>query len=794
LIRFTIGFIKFILFIAAISFPFLVFTLFYYSKDLPTFDKLENYKPSAVTRIYSRDGKLIEEYSKEKRVFVPISSMPRILIDAFVAAEDKNFYHHQGIDFLGILRASVDNIFKLLNKQRVSGASTITQQVVKNFLLSNERTIDRKIKEALLAYKISKHLSKDKILELYLNQIYLGKNSYGVATAALSYFDKSIEDLSVEEAAFLAALPKAPSQLDPSKNYEKVLERRNYVIIRMLEDGYITKEVAKSALQNPINIKTKSKVERVSADYFAEEVRREIVGLYGEKALYEGGLVVITSLDSRLQKYAEDSIKKGILNFDQKKGINLKIGKVDPVNFAKSIESFAVHKPYTLDDVGVVVDIKADFVTVGIKGGGKIKIYLQNIRWLKSHTKDFRKLLQLGDVILVEKNVKNNEDDIEFEYSISQVPNINGAIIVANPYNGEILAMQGGYNFDMNKFNRATMAQRQPGSTFKTFVYLTAIENDIPATQEFSDGPISIDLGYNLPIWSPKNYKSDYLGTITMREAFEKSRNLVTVRLILALGLDKVTEMSKRLSIYKNPEHALSIGLGSLDTTLDKITFAYAPIINGGYKVSPSYIDIIKDSSGKVIYKKDKRICNSCKSSDKSFSQDSFEGIDNRTNRVLDEDTAFIAKTFLLGAVKRGTGRAAYNVAPNIGGKTGTTNDSLNTSFIGFNDFLLVGTYIGYDTPRDMGKNATGASVSLPVFVDFMSNATKIRDYNEAITLEVPSSVEVVNDEFFKIGQIEPINIPKFDSEEVYELKKIYNHTKSINKIRKYYQDKDEIY
>jgi len=710
------------------------YIIYHYSRDLPDYSQLARYYPPSVTRIYSCDGKLMEEYAFERRVFVPINSIPSSLKESFIAAEDKNFYNHPGVDLFGIIRAAFLNISNLLHHRRMEGASTITQQVVKNFLLTNEVSLQRKIKEAILSYMISRVFTKDQILELYLNQTFFGRGAYGVATAAQNYFNKSIEELTIEESAFIAALPKAPSDLNPEKNYARVKARRDYVIMRMLEDGYITGDAAKEAIDTPITLRKRDQSETVTADYYAKQVREEVIKMLGSKEeFYTGGLTIITSLDAKMQKFAEDSLRKGIREFDRKRGFRKPIATISLDNWQEELKKLP--KPPSLLEykLAVVLEVTDKQAEIGFEGGTKSKIPVSEMKWAKSDLKSVKNLLKKGDVIVVEP--------IKDGHTLRQIPEVNGAIMVMDPNTGQVLASVGGYDFSTSKFDRVTQALRQPGSLSKTFIYLAALENGVKPNQIFNDGPIEISQGEGMPSWRPKNYEGKFLGQITMRTGLEKSRNLVTVRVATAVGLTKIVDIIKRFGINENPRKVYSMVLGSIETTLEKMTNAYAIIANGGKKIEPHFVELIKDRNGHVIYRRDDRECLACNVSDNDLDTAILEIPPKNIYRVTDEASDYQITSLLTGVVDRGTSYSAKKLGKIIGGKTGTSNDSKDTWFIGFTPKIVVGSYVGYDTPRTLGRRATGSSVVLPIFIDFMSNAYKDEP---PLPFKVPDSIKLL--------------------------------------------------
>ncbi|MCC8398719.1 MAG: penicillin-binding protein 1A [Rickettsia endosymbiont of Labidopullus appendiculatus] len=729
-------FFKLFIILGLIALSACIYLLYHYSKDLPDYSQLADYHPPSVTRVYAQNGKLMEEYAVERRVFVPISSVPRSLIEAFISAEDKNFFEHSGVDIISIIRAAILNISNIVHHRRVEGGSTITQQVVKNFLLTSEVSIERKIKEAILSYMVSKTFTKDQILELYLNQTFFGRGAYGVAMAAQNYFNKSIDDLTLAESAFIAGLPKAPSNFNPERNYARVKERRDYVIIRMLEDGYITQETAKEAIDTAITLQKRDRNETVTAGYYAEQVREEVIRRIGSKEyFYTGGLTIITSLDASMQQAAENALRKGIREYDRKHGFRGVITNIDINNWQDNLNKLTKPPAILEYQLAVVLNVSDTQAEIGLCDLSQSKIVLSEMKWAKNDLKSVKTLLKKGDVVVVEK-VKDN-------YYLRQIPTVNGAIIVMNPTTGQVLASVGGYDFTVSKFDCVTQALRQPGSLSKTFVYLAALENAIQPNRMFEDSSVEVPQGPGMPVWRPKNYKGDFLGLITMRTGLEKSRNLITVRVAQSIGLSKVAEIIKRFGINNEPKQIGSMVLGSLETTLERMTNAYAIIANSGKKVTPHFVELIKDRNGKIIYRRDSRECENCSVSDSqltdNLSPPSLPQADCRM--ITDEASDYQIISFLTGAVERGTAAAAKKLGKVIAGKSGTTNDSMDTWFIGFTPKIIVGTYIGYDTPKTLGKTATGSSVALPIFIDFMEKA-----YSDvpSLAFKVPESIKLL--------------------------------------------------
>jgi len=724
---------------------FLLFN--HYSKDLPDYSQLAQYDPPTVTRLYAGDGKLLAEYATEKRMFVPLSAIPLRVRQAFISAEDKNFYEHEGIDFGGIVRAIRDNIINYGMGKSLVGGSTITQQVVKNFLLTNEKSIERKIKEAILAMRISQVYRKDKILELYLNEIYLGQGSYGVASAAQSYFNKSMDELTIEEAALLAAQPKAPSEFNPKKNYNRAKERRDWVIDRMCDAGYITKDDAEAAKKTPITLKSRDNAEVAHADFFAEEVRRQLAAMYGEDALYEGGLVVKTTLDPTLQDYADRSLRKALIEYDRRRGYR---GPMTHVSLTGIKDTFArlerdhANQIFDGQKLAVVTQLEDKRASLLFDDDSRGLIPMGLLKWtrrvigdgqLGPDVKKPADILKTGDVVLVgpvadeeKKQAKLSGDDAKKAWNLEQIPEINGAMVVIDPHTGRVLAMSGGYAYGATEFNRATQAHRQPGSSFKPFVYTAGLENGFTPTTLILDAPVEMSQGENQPVWKPQNYHEDYLGPTTVRVGLEKSRNTMTVRMAQIMGLDKVMEIGKRFGIYDEMQNNFSIVLGAEETTLLRLTNAYAILDDGGKRVQPSLIERIDDRHGATIFRRDTRECANCKLVTLSgLDKDAPPPIpaDNR-EEVVDPRVDYQMISMLEGVTIRGTGARAHLELKNIvAGKTGTTNDSRDTWFVGFSPDLVAGVFVGYDTPRTLGKKETGASVALPAFIDFMKSALK---------------------------------------------------------------------
>ena len=692
----------------------LIFSILWkYSNDIPDYKFLKSYKPPVSSKVYSRNGELVADFSKEKRVFVPYNAIPKNVINAFLSAEDKNFFSHPGVDAKGVLRAVINNISNVMASKRLEGASTITQQVAKNFLLTNEVSLNRKIKEAILAFRIERALSKERILELYLNQIYLGSGAYGVAAASLEYFDKSIRELNYSEAALLAALPKAPSKYNPYKDKDLAKFRRNLVLKNLYENNYITSEWLEKLSNQEIKLKKKQKIYLEDAQYYIEDVRKNVIESLTYDKVYKQGLNINTPIDLDLQKLATNSLRSGLISYDQRKGWRgALINKPYNSNWYKDLDKYKLEKSinWKLAIVKKLNKFSAIVETID-KDDGVIEY--KDISWTK---KEFNQLLKIGDIIYV-KQIKDKK------YSLQQLPKINGGIVVMDPYTGRVLALNGGFSFKKSEFNRATQAKRQPGSAFKPFVYALALENNYTPTSLVLDAPLVLDQGDDLKLWKPENYGKKFYGPSTIRTGLEKSRNLMTVRIAQDLGLDKIINYSKKLSIYENPEELLSISLGSAETTLLQLTSAYSVFVNGGKLVEPVLIDRIQDSEGNTIYNNDKRSCVNCDAI--SYLSDDYPELKNKYIQIFSEETAYQMTSILEGVVQRGTAKKLRDLKLNIAGKTGTTNNNTDTWFIGFTSNLLVGVYVGMDSPTPLGKFETGSKTALPIFKNFIKNSVK---------------------------------------------------------------------
>jgi penicillin-binding protein 1A len=713
------------------------FLIWQASKDLPSYESLAKYEPPVMTRIHAHDGSLIAEYARERRIFVPINTVPKLVISAFLAAEDRRFYEHGGLDATGIGRAAIKYVeAKLKGRGSIQGASTITQQVAKNFLLSSERTFDRKLREAILAIRIERAYRKEKILELYLNEIYLGIGSYGVAAAALNYFGKELEELTVEEAAYLAALPKAPNNYHPFRRKKEATDRRNWIIDQMVETGAINADTAKAARAKDLTVNIRQFGTQIqAADYFAEEVRRRIIADFGEDKLYAGGLSVRTTLDPALQRYARRALVDGLVAFDRTQGWRGPIQKIDVSgDWGAALSGVEVPSDISPWRMGVVIEVQRAKAVVGLRPARRadnslppdreaVEIPYDEIKWANrrpSKTPGPADVLSPGDVIWISPKDPNNEKGV---WSLMQIPEVGGGIVVMDPHTGRVLAIVGGFSFAMSQFDRAAQAKRQPGSTFKPFVYAAAMDNGYKPTSIVLDAPIEIEARPG-DVWKPENYnKSSSLGPATLRVGIEKSRNQMTARLAQDMGMPLIVEYSRRFGIYDDllPVPAMSLGAG--ETTLLRMTAAYAMIANGGRQVRPTLIDRIQDRWGKSVWRHDDRDCATCKTQAWQ-SQAEPDVLDDR-KQIIDPHTAYQMTSIMEGVVQRGTATILKSIIPDvpIAGKTGTSNESKDVWFVGYTPDLAVGVYVGYDTPKPMGKAATGGQIAAPIFGHFMKLA-----------------------------------------------------------------------
>ena len=720
--------IKFLIISGLVCLLFTFSTLWYFSIGLPDYKKLSNYQPPISSRVYSEDGKLIAEYAIEKRLFIPYESIPKKVINSFLSAEDKNFFNHPGVDAKGILRALIKNIKNISSNKRLEGASTITQQVAKNFLLSNEVSLKRKVKEAILAFRIERAYSKERILELYLNQIYLGQGTYGIAAASLEYFDKSVKNLDYKEAALLAALPKAPSKYDPFKYPEVAKFRRNLVLKNLKDNNYISTKEFNNFKESKIKLKRR-KIEILNeANSYTEEVRRSIKEKYGFKKLYSEGLSIRTPLDINYQIQAINSLRKGIESYDRRHGWRgVLTNKIKDPNWKKQVDNLKID-PTLKWELAEITTTDLNGINFKTLKGTTGRVNGNKMSWLKRNKKTFLNIFTTGDIILVKK--ENNLWDLK------QYPKVNGGIVAIDPYTGNVKALVGGFNFKSSEFNRVTQAKRQPGSAFKPIVYATALENGYSPNSIVLDAPFVESQGVGLKNWKPENYGKKFYGPTTFRKGIEYSRNLMTVRIAKTLGLNKILDVSNQLNIYDDIPELLSVSLGAAETSLLNLTAAYATFVNGGKKIEPNLISRIQDRRGKTIFKLENKKCIGC---DKFLNNsDKYPFIEYKNKKIFSEETAYQMTSILQGAVKRGTAKKLRDLKVPIAGKTGTTNNNFDAWFIGFTSNLVIGVYVGFDNPKTLGKYETGSKAALPIFKDFVKNSLFKEDFKD---FQIPEGV-----------------------------------------------------
>jgi len=719
------------------------FVLWKVSSELPNYEVLANYEPPVMTRIHANNGSLISEFSRQRRIYVPMTAVPACVIDAFISSEDKNFYQHGGLDMQGIIRAVVTNLSSMQSGRRSVGASTITQQVAKNFLLTKDQTMERKLKEAILAIRIERAFTKEQILELYLNEIYLGVGAYGVAAAAQSYWNKALSELTLADCAYLATLPKAPSNYDPFRHPDRAIARRNWVIDRIVENGFATRDEGEAAKAQGLNvIKRKSGPKIFASEYFAEEVRRAILDRFGEDKLYGGGLSVRTTLDSRLQRIARKALVDGLTAYDRTRGgwrgVEKKIDlKGDWGKTLAGVKVWSDIEPWRL---AVVLEVSKTEAKIGLRPGrdtaGKLVteretgiIPAEEVKWTRKGS--VSAVLKPGDVIYVAPRVtkKSKEGEpelveyVEGQWSLQQPPEVSGALVAIDPHTGRVLAIAGGFSFAQSQFNRATQARRQPGSSFKPIIYTTALDNGYTPSSIIVDGAICVSQGKGMPQWCPKNYSGGGAGPSTLRRGIEKSRNLMTVRLARDMGMPIIAEYSRRFGVYDNLMPALSMALGAGETTLIRMVTAYSMIANGGKKVEATFIDRIQDRYGRTVWHHDTRDCSQCGAREWK-NQPEPELVDNR-KQVIDPMSAFQMVGIMEGVVQSGTARRLKALNRPLAGKTGTTNDYKDAWFIGYTPDLVVGAYVGYDQPKNMGRSATGGGLAAPIVKDFLEEALR---------------------------------------------------------------------
>lgn len=741
-------------FFAVIAFVLVISSLWEYAGQLPDYHQLAKYEPPVTTRLYAGDGQLLMEYANEKRLFVPVSKMPEKVKQAFISAEDKKFYSHSGIDFVGIVRAILGNLKNIGSGRRPAGASTITQQVAKNFLLSSELSYTRKIKEAILATRMEQAFSKDHILELYLNEIYLGNRSYGVAAAALNYFGKPLDKLDLEEIAYLAALPKGPNNYNPKTKYEAAVGRRNWVIDRMFEDGYISEEEAQQAKDKPLKTVGRNNEFVKDANYFSEEVRREISQNYGNDALYEGGLIVRTTVDPKLQEIATRVFRQEIENYDTRHGfrgalVNIPLDE----NYTEALAKVETPKGAKEGwEKAIVLEVDNNKAIIETAGKEKGEIPLPLLSWARKTLKNqgisdapksAENVLAKGDVIMVEKvDAKTlvSKKLAENSYYLRQVPNVEGGLIALDPHTGKVLAAVGGYDFKKSQFNRATQAMRQTGSAFKPIVYIAALDNGYSPTDLILDAPFVLDQGPGLPKWKPVNYSKKFYGLMTLRQGIEKSRNLMTVRLAQDVGMDKVADYAKKFGVNDHLPHLLATSLGAAETHVVDMARAYAIMVNGGKNVKPYFIEQIQDRYGRNLLKQDKRECENCNVDAWGEGQEIPQLRDNR-EQIIDPLTAYQMVSILEGVATRGTAARLRGIGKHLAGKTGTSNKNQDAWFVGFSPDLVVAVYVGFDEPRTLGRVETGAAAALPIFNNFMREALANQP---DIPFRIPTGIKLV--------------------------------------------------
>jgi penicillin-binding protein 1A len=729
------------------------FVLWKVSSELPDYEVLAKYEPPVMTRIHANDGSLIAEFSRERRIYVPITVIPKCVTEAFISAEDKNFYQHGGLDIQGILRAVVTNLSAMQSGRRVVGASTITQQVAKNFLLGNEQTMERKLKEAILAIRIERAFTKEQILELYLNEIYLGVGSYGVAAAAQTYWDKSLPELTLADCAYLATLPKAPSNYDPFRYPDRAVARRNWVIDRVVENGFATRDEGEAAKASPLGVTKRSTGPKIFAsEFFAEEVRRDIIDRFGEDKLYGGGLSVRTTLDPRLQRVARTALVNGLVSYDHRHaGWRGPVKTIDiKGDWGKTLGAIPVWSDIEPWRLAVVLDVAKDKATIGLRPGRDPQgvlvkeretgiIPYDEVKWARPKVgagfggtpASVSAVLKPGDVVYVSPRLPKPADDgtpgapddsLKGQWSLQQVPAVGGALVAMDPHTGRVLAIVGGFSFAASQFDRATQARRQPGSSFKPIIYTTAMDNGYTPSSIIVDGPICVSQGAGMPQWCPKNYEAgSAAGPSTLRFGIEHSRNLMTVRLANEMGMPIIIEYARRFGVYDNLMPALSMALGAGETTLLRMATGYSMIDNGGKQIKATFVDRIQDRYGRTIWRHDDRDCTACAAREWS-GQAEPELADNR-KQIVDPMSAFQMTNVMEGVIQSGTAQKLKVLNRPIAGKTGTTNDYKDAWFIGFTPDLTVGVYIGYDQPSSLGHGETGGNLAAPVVRDFMREA-----------------------------------------------------------------------
>ncbi|WP_170338152.1 penicillin-binding protein 1A [Ruegeria arenilitoris] len=696
-----------------------------YGRDLPSHESLAQYKPPTISRIYSGKGQLIDEFAQERRLFTPSEEIPDLVKHAFISAEDKNFYSHQGYDPRGIIAAGIEAVQS--KGETLRGASTITQQVMKNFLLSGDRRVERKIQEIILATRLEKTLNKEQILELYLNEIFLGQNSYGVTAAAQTYFNKTLQELAPHEAATLAAMPKAPSDYHPVRQKQRLLDRRNYVLREMYQNGYIDQATYETEVAQPLRSVQNGDFESFRTalpprDYFTDEIRRQLSEDFGEGEFFTGGFTVRASVDEEMQVEAARALREALQKYDQSRGKWRGTGETipeeklaDEAQWREALAIMEIPRDVVLPTQwypAVVLDVADQQLTVGIENGPADGIIPRSdIKWMQG---DFKANFKRGDVILV---VAGEEG----QWSARQIPEVQGGFVAMDVNSGRVLAMQGGFSYQDSVFNRATQAQRQPGSAFKPFVYAAALDSGYSPATIVVDAPIEVNTPQGL--WTPKNSTNKFYGPTPLRTGIEQSRNLMTIRLAQEVSMPVVAGYAERFGVYDNMGPYLANALGAEETTLYKMVAAYAMFANGGERVEPTLVDRIQDRFGKTIYRHDDRQCLDCNSS--WLEPDASPTIVTDREQVMDAITAYQLTSMMKGVVDRGTASRVVNLPVPTAGKTGTTNESKDAWFIGFTSNIVAGCYIGYDRPRPMGRGAYGGTLCGPVFQSFMEKAVE---------------------------------------------------------------------
>ncbi len=738
------------------------FVIWAYSEGLPDPEELASYEPQTLSRVYSEDGILMDEYLRERRVFVPIDEVPDLVKQAFISAEDKNFYSHPGFDARGMVSAAIDTL-----QGNTRGASTITQQVVKNFLLSGEREIERKIREVILAVRLENALTKDQILELYLNEIFLGQNSYGIVAAANNYFGKTLEELTAQEAAYLAVLPKAPSTYHPVREADRAIGRRNYVLREMRENGYLTQEEFDTARATPllsVQGGDYQPAEQVATDrsYFTEEIRRQLTRQLGEDRLLTGGLTIRATIEPEVQEAAAAALRQRLVEYDRERGgyrgpLAQIEQELDPQNEEQwRLALAATRGVRDVPDwhMAVVLDMDGESARIGIEGvdepeEGGHRLYVRDFQWARPRLEGTRlgsapdspdDILAVGDVILVTAGLE--EDGSFRNWNLRQVPELQGAFMVMDHRTGRVLAMQGGFSYDATSFNRATQATRQPGSAFKPFVYAAALDSGFTPNSMILDAPFTMRVP-GQPDWRPKNYSgsTSFNGPTLMRTGLERSLNLMTVRIADTVGMDVIAGYAEDFGIYEEMQPYLPIALGAQETTLYRLISAYAMFANGGQEVEPTMVDRIQDRRGNTIYRHDRRVCEGCEVTDFADQPEPF--IYSTAERTMSRITAFRLISMLEGVVDRGTAASLASLPVPLAGKTGTTNESRDAWFIGFTPDIVAGCYVGFDNPRNMGQGGTGGGMCGPVFRAFMEDYLELRPADPG-RFAPPSGVEAV--------------------------------------------------